>query len=340
MPAPSSCGRSRRCRTKRSRHPGRWPRANQNQHSAPQRLADALAEWIRGQTAGDVMLESQGRPLAPGDVLVLVRRRNAFARALVRALKTRGVPVAGLDRLVLTEQPAVQDLMALADALLLPQDDLTFACLLTSPLGGLDDDEPDGAGGGPRRRAVGGAARRAPRNARTGSAPGTSSPRCWRASTTSRPYALFAEALGPLGGRARLFARLGPEAAEPVDELLQRRPGLCAAASAVAARLPALAAPLRRRGEARGGGRRQPGAHHDGARRQGAAGAAGHPARHHGAAAGRRADRCGRTIRRPGVAVPLFSPRKELRCAAAQRVCATPPAARRMEEHNRCSTSR
>ena len=74
-------------------------------------------------------------------MLVLVRRRNAFARALVRALKTRGVPVAGLDRLVLTEQPAVQDLMALADALLLPQDDLTFACLLTSPLGGLTDDD-------------------------------------------------------------------------------------------------------------------------------------------------------------------------------------------------------
>ena len=48
----------------------------------------------------------------------------------------------------------------------------------------------------------------------------TSSPRCWRASTTSRPHALFAEALGPLGGRARLFARLGAEAAEPVDELL------------------------------------------------------------------------------------------------------------------------
>ena len=50
------------------------------------------------------------------------------------------MPVAGLDRLMLTEQPAVQDLMALADALLLPQDDLTFACLLTSPLGGLSDD--------------------------------------------------------------------------------------------------------------------------------------------------------------------------------------------------------
>ena len=55
-------------------------------------------------------------------------------------MKSLGVPVAGLDRLMLTEQPAVQDLMALADALLLPQDDLTFACLLTSPLGGLSDD--------------------------------------------------------------------------------------------------------------------------------------------------------------------------------------------------------
>ncbi len=34
------------------------------------------------------------------------------------------------------------------------------------------------------------------------------------------PHALLSEALGRLGGRARLFARLGPEAAEPVDELL------------------------------------------------------------------------------------------------------------------------
>ena len=46
-------------------------------------------------------------------------------------------PVAGADRLVLTEHIAVMDLMALADALLLPDDDLALASVLKSPLFGL-----------------------------------------------------------------------------------------------------------------------------------------------------------------------------------------------------------
>jgi ATP-dependent helicase/nuclease subunit A len=195
------------------------PQQNQSQTSARQLLADTLADWIRDQTGGSVLLESKSRPLTAGDVLILVRRRDEFARALVRALKTRGVPVAGLDRMVLTDQPAVQDLMALADALLLPRDDLTFACLLTSPLGGLTDDDlfdiavdrPGSLWDTLRNRAD---ERPAWRRAAEFFAQ-----LLGRVDYVS-PYALFAEALGPLGGRARLFARLGPEAAEPVDELL------------------------------------------------------------------------------------------------------------------------
>ena len=53
------------------------------------------------------------RPVRPGDIMVLVRRRNQFLEELVRELKSRGVPVAGVDRMVLRDQLAVMDLMAL-----------------------------------------------------------------------------------------------------------------------------------------------------------------------------------------------------------------------------------
>jgi ATP-dependent helicase/nuclease subunit A len=196
------------------------PERNLASVSATQRLADGLAGWIAVQCdVGD--LPSKGRKLVAGDFLILVRRRNEFARALVRALKTRGVPVAGLDRLVLTEQPAVADLLALCDTLLLPEDDLSLACVLTSPIGGLTDDSlmalaarRDGSLWNELRK-------------RAAERPDWSIAHDFLAILLRRvdyasPHALLAEALGPLGGRARLFARLGAEAAEPVDELLNK----------------------------------------------------------------------------------------------------------------------
>jgi len=201
--------------------PAAWtvPERNHPARSAAEDLVRALADWIARATTGGMRLESAGRDLRPGDVLVLVRRRGQFARALVRALKARDVPVAGLDRMILTAQPAVQDMMALADALLLPQDDLALAEMLVSPLGGLTDDSLMRLAAG-RAGHLWDALR-----ARADEAPDWRAAHDMFAALLARvdfasPHALFAEALGPLGGRARLFGRLGPEAAEPVDELL------------------------------------------------------------------------------------------------------------------------
>ena len=308
------------------------PERNQGQMSAPQRLADRLAEWIAQETSGAVMLVSKGRALRPGDVMVLVRRRNDFARALVRALKTRGVAVAGLDRLELTAQPAVQDLMALADALLLPQDDLAFACLLTSPLGGLSDDSL-------MRLAVGrGGKLWETLRERAEEQPDWGAAWDFFASLLARvdylpPHALLSQALGPLGGRARLFARLGAEAAEPIDELL------AAALTYARGHPPSLQGFLHWLRRSVPEVKREQELAADAVRIMTVHGAKGLQA-----PLVILPDTTALPPEEGGLlwaddpvtqrAVPVFSPRRELRCAAAQRL-RDAAAARRMEEHNR-----
>ena len=107
------------------------------------RLAQRVQAEINALMRAGTMTGATGarRPLRHGDVLILVRRRGKMFDAIIQALKRGGVPVAGADRLKLTEHIAVIDLMNLADALLLAQDDLALAVALKSPLFGLDDDD-------------------------------------------------------------------------------------------------------------------------------------------------------------------------------------------------------
>ncbi|MCP4922843.1 MAG: double-strand break repair helicase AddA [bacterium] len=101
---------------------------------ASQKLANNIAQKLKHWIETREVFPSLGRPLAPGDIMILVQRRNHFLYALIRALKNKGVPVAGVDRLQLSEQLAIQDLIALGRFLLMPSDDKSFFQILLGPL--------------------------------------------------------------------------------------------------------------------------------------------------------------------------------------------------------------
>lgn len=164
--------------------------------------------------------EGERRPLRYGDMLILVRRRGNAFDAVIQALKHANIPVAGADRLKLTEHIAIIDLMNLADALLLPQDDLALAVALKSPLFGLDDDDlfqlaHDRKGS--LRRALGEQA--------AGSEKFATALRrleaCEIRAREETPFAFYAWLLGGDGGRARILRRLGHEANDALDEFLE-----------------------------------------------------------------------------------------------------------------------
>ena len=105
------------------------------------KLAQRVARAVHGLVESRTPVGIERRAARYGDILILVRQRGPLFEAIIRALKNKNVEVAGADRLVLTEHIAVMDLMALADALLLPEDDLALAAVLRSPLIGVSDDE-------------------------------------------------------------------------------------------------------------------------------------------------------------------------------------------------------
>jgi ATP-dependent helicase/nuclease subunit A len=156
--------------------------------------------------------------LAARDVLVLVRQRGPLFEAIIRALKSEGVPVAGADRLVLTEHIAVMDLMALADCLLLPDDDLALASVLKSPLFGLTEEQLFDLAWNRK-----GSLRASLRAHAADMLFGAIDAELDKLAGTARrlsPFAFFADVLNPRHGRKKFLARIGPEANDAIDEFL------------------------------------------------------------------------------------------------------------------------
>jgi ATP-dependent helicase/nuclease subunit A len=182
---------------------------------ATRRYAARLARQIRHWLDFPFQVASRGRPLRPEDILILVRRRGDLAALLVARLHAEGVPVAGVDRLLLSAPIAVRDLLAAARFAAQPLDDLNLAALLVSPLFGWSQEELFAVAHGrlgplwPHLRTM------PPSEAM----PGLQS--LLAMADYATPHDFFETILsGPLDGRRKLIARLGAEARDPIEELL------------------------------------------------------------------------------------------------------------------------
>jgi ATP-dependent helicase/nuclease subunit A len=185
------------------------------------RLAESIADFIRDCIAGETLPLRDGtrRPIHAGDFLVLVQRRTSgLFHTIIHACKSRGIPIAGADRLRLAAELAVRDVLSVLRFLALPEDDLALAEALRSPLLGWSEDDLFRLAHG-REGYLWTALRRA-RNEH----PATFAfldPLMAKADYL-RPYELIEEILTTLWGRERLIARMGPEIEDGLDALLSQ----------------------------------------------------------------------------------------------------------------------
>lgn len=180
-------------------------------------LAAQLALKIQSLIDEKPVLASTGKALKAGDIMVLFRKRTEVASLLVARLHALGIPVAGIDRMNINAQLAVQDLVSAIRFALQPQDDLSLACLLVSPLIGWTQEQLLEYGYREKGISLWQHIRLneafpedfAPLHAMLASADFTT------------PYQFIEHILsGPTQGRKKLSARLGQEVLVPVEEFL------------------------------------------------------------------------------------------------------------------------
>jgi len=163
------------------------------------------------------------RKITEGDVLILVQSRGPLFQEIIRELKKAKLEVAGADRLKIGGELAVKDILALLRFLALPEDNLSLASALRSPLFGWSEKELYSvAQGRPAGQSLWEAMR--PHRDRF--------PRTFeiiddllRRADFFRPYDLVSRILIRHDGRKNLIARLGEEAEDGIDALLSQTLG-------------------------------------------------------------------------------------------------------------------
>ncbi|SCZ72464.1 DNA helicase/exodeoxyribonuclease V, subunit A [Epibacterium ulvae] len=112
-------------------------------------LAERIAGEIRAMIDSGVTIPEDGaargtfqrRPVQPGDFLILVQRRSELFSEIIRSCKAANLPIAGADRLKVGAELAVKDIAALLSFLATPEDSLSLAAALKSPLFGWSEQQ-------------------------------------------------------------------------------------------------------------------------------------------------------------------------------------------------------
>jgi ATP-dependent helicase/nuclease subunit A len=192
---------------------------NNPQAELAAQIGDVIAGWLVEQKT----LLGTDVPLSAGDIMILLRRRGDFADFMVRALKARHVPVTGIDRMKLVEQIAVMDILALMQFTLLPDDDLNLATVLRGPL--LDFSEDDLMRVAVERPSSLWQSLKSHADVKTKRAVEYLTI-CLNRADRMTPYAMLAHILSEpcpgsdVSGRHALWTRLGHDALDPIEELL------------------------------------------------------------------------------------------------------------------------
>jgi len=185
------------------------------------RVADQISYMIRHETIPEE-IDNTGqynrRSITEGDFLILVQRRSELFAEIIRACKAAGLRIAGADRLRVGAELAVKDLAAVLGFLALPEDDLSLASALRSPLFGWSEQDLFALA---HYRPENGFLWEALRNSDHAKTLAILDDLRSK-SDFLRPYDLIERILTRHDGRRNLLARLGPEAEDGIDALLSQ----------------------------------------------------------------------------------------------------------------------
>ncbi|MBV0899518.1 MAG: UvrD-helicase domain-containing protein [Wolbachia endosymbiont of Fragariocoptes setiger] len=114
---------------------------NEENYIIDKSLAQTIANKIHSWLSNGRILETKGRHIEPRDIIILIRQRNVLVDYIISELKKANIPVIGRDYFRIMDHIVTQDLVALAEFLLLQVNDLALANTLKSPLFNFSEED-------------------------------------------------------------------------------------------------------------------------------------------------------------------------------------------------------